>query len=129
MRRDNSPWRPVQSAVLRWSEGGTPVSTVFEDVYYSRDDGLAESRHVFLEGNDLPRRWRGHAHPHFCIGELGFGTGLNFLLTWQAWRAMPPPRPDLHYLSVEKHPLTRGDLARALATGKLCAGYRRRPPE
>lgn len=115
MKRDNSPWRPVQSAVLRWSDGETPVSTAFEDVYYSADDGLAESRHVFIEGNDLPRRWRDHPHPHFCIGELGFGTGLNFLLTWQAWRDLPLPRPDLHYLTFEKHPLTHSDLGRALA--------------
>jgi len=116
MRRDNSPWRPLQGAVLRWSEGGTPVSAAFEDVYYSRDNGLAESRHVFLQGNDLPRRWQDHPHPHFCVGELGFGTGLNFLLTWQAWQSLPPPRPDLHYLALEHYPLARHDLARALAT-------------
>lgn len=115
MRRDNSPWRPVESAVLRWGDDGTPVSPAFDDVYYSRDNGLEESIHVFLHGNDLPRRWQDHPHPHFCIGELGFGTGLNFLLTWQAWRAQPAPRPDLHYLSLEKHPLTRRDLAHSLA--------------
>lgn len=115
MKRDNSPWRPVQAAVLRWSDAGTPASADFNDVYYSQENGLEESQHVFLQGNDLPRRWRDHPDPHFCIGELGFGTGLNFLLTWQAWRALPSPRPDLHFLSIEKHPLTRHDLARALA--------------
>jgi tRNA 5-methylaminomethyl-2-thiouridine biosynthesis bifunctional protein len=114
MKRSNSPWRPVQSAELRWSDPDAPVSAAYGDVYYSVDDGLAESRHVFLDGNDLPRRWREHAHPHFCIGELGFGTGLNFLLAWQAWRELGTPRPDLHYLSIEKHPLTARDLARAL---------------
>src|SRR5262245_61819672 len=102
----NSPWRPVQSAALHWSDSGAPVSATFADVYYSKDDGVEESRHVFLSGNDLPRRWRDHPLPHFCIGELGFGTGLNFLLTWQLWRQQPAARPDLHYVSIEKHPLT-----------------------
>jgi tRNA 5-methylaminomethyl-2-thiouridine biosynthesis bifunctional protein len=115
MKRDNLSWRCVQAATLRWSEPGPPVSESFDDVYYSQDNGLEESRHVFLHGNDLPRRWHNHPRRHFCVGELGFGTGLNFLLTWQAWRELPEPRPDLHYLSIEKHPLTRHDLARAIA--------------
>jgi tRNA 5-methylaminomethyl-2-thiouridine biosynthesis bifunctional protein len=115
MRRDNLPWRPVQPATVNWSEAGAPVSAGFGDVYYSQDNGLAESRHVFLHGNNLPHRWQTHTGRHFCIGELGFGTGLNFLLTWQAWQALPAPRPDLHYVSIEKHPLTRSDLARALS--------------
>ena len=115
MKRDNLPWRPVQSATLRWSETGVPTSNAFDDVYYSADNGLEESCHVFLSGNDLPQRWQGFGRQHFCTAELGFGTGLNFLLTWQAWRAAPAPRPDLHFLSIEKHPLARADLARALA--------------
>ncbi|MEZ5571557.1 MAG: bifunctional tRNA (5-methylaminomethyl-2-thiouridine)(34)-methyltransferase MnmD/FAD-dependent 5-carboxymethylaminomethyl-2-thiouridine(34) oxidoreductase MnmC [Halioglobus sp.] len=115
MMQANSPWRPVQGAALHWNDSGAPVSDTFADVYYSQDNGLEESRHVFLLGNDLPRRWRDHDLPHFCVGELGFGTGLNFLLTWQAWREHTLPRPDLHYVSIEKHPLTREDLARALA--------------
>lgn len=115
MKRDNSPWRCVQAATLRWSETGPPVSDTFDDVYYSQDNGLEESQHVFLQGNNLPQRWHNHPRRHFCIAELGFGTGLNFLLTWQAWRESPEPRPDLHYLSIEKHPLTHQDLARALA--------------
>lgn len=115
MKRDNLPWRPVRPATLRWSDAGVPTSDEFDDVYYSRDNGLEESHHVFLGGNELPQRWRQHHGRHFCIAELGFGTGLNFLLTWQAWRASPAPRPELHFLSIEKHPLTRADLARALA--------------
>lgn len=115
MRRDNLPWRPVQPASLHWDAGGSPVSASFGDVYYSQDNGRAESRHVFLDGNDLLHRWQHHPARHFCIAELGFGTGLNFLLTWQAWRELPAPRPDLHYLSLEKHPLTPGDMARALS--------------
>ncbi len=114
MKRDNLPWRPLQPATVRWNANGTPLSATFDDVYYSQDNGLEESRHVFLQGNDLPQRWSNHPWRHFCIGELGFGTGLNFLLTWQAWRELPAPRPDLHYLAIEKHPLTHTDLRAAL---------------
>ncbi len=113
MNRDNLPWRGVQPATLYWNEAGVPVSETFDDIYYSQENGLDESRHVFLQGNDLPQRWH-HRRRHFCVGELGFGTGLNFLLTWQAWRELPEPRPDLHYFSIEKHPLTQADLATAL---------------
>ncbi len=115
MKRDHLLWQPAQSAALRWTDAGAPISKSFDDVYYSQDNGLEESRHVFLQASDLPQRWRNPSCKQFCIGELGFGTGLNFLLTWQAWREMPPPRPDLHFLSIEKYPLTRRDLQRALS--------------
>mgnify|MGYP001820833324 CR=1 FL=1 len=122
MNRDNQPWWPVAAAEIQWSERGAPYSRQFDDVYYSREDGLAESEHVFLAGNRLPERWSHCADGSFRIGETGFGTGLNFLLTWQRWRELPPPRPRLHYLSIEKHPLTREDLARAHGHWTALAG-------
>ena len=115
MKRDNTPWRPVEAASLRWDDAANPISTRFDDYYYSSTDGLEESRYVFLQGNDLPRRWLQERSNNFCIAETGFGSGLNFLLTWQAWRELPQPRPQLHYLSVEKFPLARDDIKRALA--------------
>jgi tRNA 5-methylaminomethyl-2-thiouridine biosynthesis bifunctional protein len=115
MSPGNTPWRPLVAAALHWTETGDPQSTAFGDVYYSRDNGLEESRYVFLEGNGLPARWLRTENKRFVIAETGFGTGLNFLLTWQSWQALPEPRPDLHYLSVEKHPLAPADMARALA--------------
>lgn len=101
----------LHPAELTW-EGQTPVSRGFNDIYFSRQDGLAESRYVFLQQNRLPRRWENMAR--FTIVETGFGTGLNFLATWQAWCATAPPDAQLHYVSIEKHPLTAQDLARAL---------------
>ncbi|MEZ5567970.1 MAG: hypothetical protein R3E54_06480 [Halioglobus sp.] len=98
---------PLQAARLDWREAGTPYSAEFSDVYYSAGDGLEESRYTFLAGNRLPDRWREHPDGHFCIAETGFGTGLNFLLTWQAWRALDALRPALHYLSVERFPCAR----------------------
>jgi len=115
MKRDNLPWRALVPAALEWSAGGEPVSATYGDVYFSREGGLAESLHVFLAGNGLPGRWCGHPRAHFCVGETGFGTGLNFLLTWRAWREAPAPKPNLHYIALEQHPLAPADLARAHA--------------
>jgi tRNA 5-methylaminomethyl-2-thiouridine biosynthesis bifunctional protein len=119
MKRDNTPWRAAPSPTLEWTGSergapGVPRSGRFGDVYYARDNGLAESHYVFLAGNGLPDRMTGWPGERFCVGETGFGTGLNFLLTWRAWRSLPAPRPRLHYLSVEKYPLDPRDMERAL---------------
>lgn len=95
-------------------DNGTPYAPAFGDCYYTRQDGLAESRYVFLAGNDLPQRWQGQAH--FTVGELGFGTGLNFLATWQAWQADPQRCSHLHYVAVEKHPIPRETLQTLLVS-------------
>ncbi len=115
MKRANSPWQAVQAAAVGWTDGDNPVSLTYGDLYYSAEGGCEESRYVYLQGNDLPRRWQTGPARRFCIAETGFGTGLNFLLTWAAWRQTPSPAPDLHYLSIEKHPLNAVDLAKALA--------------
>jgi tRNA 5-methylaminomethyl-2-thiouridine biosynthesis bifunctional protein len=131
MKRNNSTWQPVTAGAVEWTDKGAPRSIHFDDVYYSRDNGLEESAFVFLQGNQLPARWQNWSRKRFCIAETGFGTGLNFLLTWQAWQAAAEPRPDLHYLSIEKYPLSREDIARALSawpelhslSGQLLAHY------
>lgn len=94
---------------------GTPYAPDFADIYYSRQDGLAESRYVFLQGNQLPERWQ--RQPFFTIAETGFGTGLNFLATWQAWLADEKRCQRLHFISIEKHPLSKKQLA-ALAVDR-----------
>ncbi|MEM1113015.1 MAG: bifunctional tRNA (5-methylaminomethyl-2-thiouridine)(34)-methyltransferase MnmD/FAD-dependent 5-carboxymethylaminomethyl-2-thiouridine(34) oxidoreductase MnmC [Pseudomonadota bacterium] len=114
MNRSNQPWRALQPATLEWDAQGAPFSTQFDDVYYARRDGPAESRYVFLQGNRLSERLAEPGLARFCILETGFGTGLNFLETWQAWRSLPEPRPSVHYVSVEKFPLRPEDLATAL---------------
>lgn len=95
---------------LRW-EDGVPVSSEFDDPYYSRTDGLAETRHVFLEGCGLPDGWRGQER--YCIAELGFGTGLNFCAAWQCWQATATG--VLEFVSFEQHPLDATAIDRALA--------------
>ncbi|MEQ8179017.1 MAG: bifunctional tRNA (5-methylaminomethyl-2-thiouridine)(34)-methyltransferase MnmD/FAD-dependent 5-carboxymethylaminomethyl-2-thiouridine(34) oxidoreductase MnmC [Amphiplicatus sp.] len=102
--------RRIAHARLDWSEGA-PHSTVFGDIYFS-GDGAAETAHVFLEGNDLPRRF--DQASRFSIGELGFGSGLNFLMAWELWRRTPKPeRARLHFFSVEAFPLRPEDMALA----------------
>jgi tRNA U34 5-methylaminomethyl-2-thiouridine-forming methyltransferase MnmC len=99
-----------QTADVTWKENGVPVSTRFDDPYFSLDNGLAETRHVFLQGNDLPDRFR----DGFEVAELGFGTGLNFLTTLTAWRAAGRDG-HLHFTSFEAFPMTADDLAVALS--------------
>jgi len=103
----------LSTADLEWKDNQTPVSQEFGDVYFSADDGLAESRYVFLQRNNLPEDWS--KQDLFCIGETGFGTGLNFLATWDLWRKTRRSGGRLHYVSVEAFPLTHKDLSRALA--------------
>jgi tRNA 5-methylaminomethyl-2-thiouridine biosynthesis bifunctional protein len=100
---------------LLWQDGH-PVSRRFGDVYFARDSGIAETRHVFLAGNRLPERWAALAPgARFTIGETGFGTGLNFCAAWQLWDNAAPPDAVLRYVSVERFPLAPDELARALA--------------
>lgn len=99
-------------AELAFAGDGTPFSPIYGDVYHSAQGALEQARHVFLAGNDLPARWQGHEV--FSILETGFGIGLNFLATWQAW--LDAGRPcRLHFISVEKHPFLRNDLQTLLA--------------
>lgn len=94
---------------LEWKEGGVPVSQRFDDPYFSLGNGLAETRHVFLDGNDLPGRFR----PGFHVAELGFGTGLNMLAALICWRAAGVAGA-LRFTSFEGYPLAATDIARAL---------------
>ncbi len=98
---------------IDWSSGA-PRSVAFDDGYFARGDGLAESRAVFLQGLHLPHAWAGR--DRFAVGELGFGTGLNVLALLQLWRDhRPSPDARLHVFSTEAHPLAPADARRALA--------------
>ncbi|MFN4317052.1 FAD-dependent 5-carboxymethylaminomethyl-2-thiouridine(34) oxidoreductase MnmC [Acinetobacter parvus] len=109
----------LQTAELDWEivDGiEIPISKQFGDVYFSKDNGLLETRHVFLNGNDLTERLSQlHDYQYFCVGETGFGTGLNILTLWQLWQQVRPENHShLHVISVEKFPLSKADLIRAL---------------
>lgn len=105
--------KSIHSAEIIWKED-TPVSTEFDDVYFNVHAGLAESEHVFLDGNGLKQRFEDLQTSQFVIAETGFGTGLNFLAARKLWLERVPEHSCLHFISVEKFPLNRADLAQAL---------------
>src|SRR5690606_29738517 len=145
---EDSPEQPFANADIDWQEGDLPYSTRFDDIYFSRQGGLAETEHVFLAANRLRERWQQleaaaqqtqlqqqqEAHHQqssqrvFTIAELGFGTGLNFLCCWRAWhesrKALPQPgRLRLHYIACEKYPMRRETLAQALQGWEELSAY------
>ena len=118
----------ITPADLQWSEDGQPYASNFSDCYFSADNGLAETRHVFLTGNQLAERWAQSADStsaapnFFVIGETGFGTGLNFIAAWQLWQQSQSRHSSQHtshhyshlyFVSAELHPLRKDDLQRA----------------
>jgi tRNA 5-methylaminomethyl-2-thiouridine biosynthesis bifunctional protein len=107
--RAERPERRIVPATLAFDASGNPFSPQFADVYHSADSAAGQARHVFLHGNDLPARWAGARV--FTIVETGFGLGLNFLATWQAWRDDPQRCARLHFVSIERWPFARADLA------------------
>ncbi len=97
---------------------GAPRSEQFNDVYFSAHDGPGETGHVFLDGNGLGDRWQGRGMAEsrrFCIGETGFGTGLNFLLAWELFNRTAPEGAFLDFISVEKFPLAAADIEKGLS--------------
>ena len=117
MNQSSSRSRIIQSAQVEW-QNSTPVSHEFDDVYFSRDCGLEETQYVFLQQNGLPERWHAEDLDCFTIAETGFGTGLNFYCVADLWRQLKlqgrlSQDAHLHFVSVEKHPLSRVDMEQA----------------
>lgn len=97
---------------LDWRDGDMPYSLAFGDHFYCQTDGRLECGYVFLDGNGLPARWQ--ESQSFRIGELGFGTGLNFCETFRQWQDVRPPGSHLHFVSFELYPMAAADIDRAL---------------
>ncbi|MBB3196726.1 tRNA (5-methylaminomethyl-2-thiouridine)(34)-methyltransferase MnmD [Roseateles terrae] len=104
---------PIIPAVVDFSDARAPLSPTYGDHYHTPSGAYGQAHHVFLGGNQLPARWSGRTR--FVVLETGFGLGTNFLATWAAWRADPARCDRLIFISLEKHPLRREDLARAQA--------------
>lgn len=94
--------------MIRWNDRQTPVSPLFDDIYFAVEDGLRETRYVFLENNQLPQAWS--ERPIFHIAELGFGTGLNFLAAAELFLKTAKANQKLFFSSFEKFPLTRAEI-------------------
>ncbi len=106
-----TPFLGLKRPRLKWDASGAPHNLEHDDGYFSDMDGLAETRAVFLHGCGLPEAFADH--DCFVVGELGFGTGLNFLSTWELWRRQRRPGTRLHFISIENAPMNEGALARA----------------
>lgn len=108
------PWRPLAAPALNWQED-VPAAATAGDIYFSTENGLAESDYIFLQGNQLRDRWStvGVEQP-FVIAEVGFGTGLNACLTLAEWLKDRPEGGSLHYIAIEHAPLSPDDAERAL---------------
>ncbi|MFT6093392.1 MAG: tRNA 5-methylaminomethyl-2-thiouridine biosynthesis bifunctional protein [Pseudohongiellaceae bacterium] len=107
----------IENAVLDWADEANPRSIKFDDIYYSTAGAAAESAHVFLNGTALTARWQNckEKSPVYSIAEIGFGSGLNFLNTWQLWQQSTQKPNRLHYIAFEKYPLKKTDLERLLS--------------
>lgn len=105
----------INNARIEWDGNGLPRSLDYGDVYFSKADPPGECEHVFLRGNDLPERFGTLKNEHFTIGELGFGSGLNFLSACKLWCETAPAGARLHYLACEAHPLAVEDMRRVHA--------------
>lgn len=108
-----TPLTAAPTPTLDWSREATPVAAEFGDIYFSTDGGMEETKTVFLKGCGLPERWQDETH--HIIGELGFGSGLNLLVVWDAFDAVAQADQHLHFISMEKFPFTADMLRTALS--------------
>ena len=124
--------KKISAAELVWDEQGQPRSKAFGDLYFSAENGLEESRHVFLQGNQLQERWASlQENQVFVIAETGFGSGLNLLAAAALWNRTAPKTARLHFISTELFPMKVGQLRRILChwpelsglTDKLISQY------
>lgn len=98
---------------MEWRDG-QPYSLAYDDVYFASDAnepllGIAETEYVFLKHNQLQERFAS-ADNRFTIVETGFGSGLNFLCASDLWLRHASKDATLHFISIEKHPLSASDL-------------------
>ncbi|MBL4800037.1 MAG: bifunctional tRNA (5-methylaminomethyl-2-thiouridine)(34)-methyltransferase MnmD/FAD-dependent 5-carboxymethylaminomethyl-2-thiouridine(34) oxidoreductase MnmC [Oleispira sp.] len=126
--------KELRSAQIHWDQQGQPFSEDFNNIYFSADSAIEERRCVFINPSRLQERWQQHKGS-FTLVETGFGTGLNFILTWLEWIAFQDSQKDitknqsikdqasneqevsnhLHFISIEKYPLDKDQIAQALA--------------
>jgi tRNA 5-methylaminomethyl-2-thiouridine biosynthesis bifunctional protein len=119
----------IANAHIRFNENGTPYATQFEDLYFSDAKGFDETTHVFIKNNKLLQRWEKWQEKQFVIAETGFGTGLNVLVTMLHFdefiehefnqhkfnQQSDTPKFRLHFISIEKFPISHADLTKALS--------------
>ena len=101
---------------ITFQADGSPYSQAFDDIYFDTESGFQQSEQVFIQGNQIEQQLLSNTD-ELVIGETGFGTGLNFLLTLKLYQKLAKQHhlPKLHFISTEKYPLTHAQLAQSLA--------------
>ena len=103
----------LTTAQIEWSEEGYPSSYLYQDRYFSLES-IRESQHVFINGNQLKHQWQHYQGTEFNLLETGFGSGLNFLLTFEFWKKQIDNgylnQTQLQYFSIESSPISKSDL-------------------
>ena len=122
----------ADSEPLQWTDGDQPFNRRFGDHFYARENGRAETSHVFIGENRLVERWSEYSG-RFAVAELGFGTGLNFCETWRQWQSARRQGQHLSFVSFEAFPMRPDEMARALScwpdlAAQTEAIHRRWPP-
>ncbi|MBO6794488.1 MAG: tRNA (5-methylaminomethyl-2-thiouridine)(34)-methyltransferase MnmD [Balneolaceae bacterium] len=80
----------------------TLFSKVFDQYYHNPNGAVSESRHVFFESTGLTEAIKSTTQP-ISIFEMGFGTGLNFLLLLDYYSKLELSLP-IQFYSVEAFP-------------------------
>ena len=122
----SQPNNSFKVATLSWDNSGSPYSEDYQDIFHSKANALAESSYIFLEANDLNKRWKNLNNKSFIIGECGFGAGLNFLNTCRLWRDSKTGDSTLYYIASELHPFSKNDLINFYSKHPQLADYSER---
>ena len=120
---DDAQQPAMERPDLVFTDTGSPRSASFDDVYFSTDNGYAETDYVFLQGNELAQRFAQMAeHRHFTVVETGFGTGLSALATWDLFEQTAPASARLTFISTERYPLSKHQIRQALQAWPTLSG-------
>ena len=96
-------------------------SKSYNDIYFDKLNGPQETEHVYLNTNNLTKKFKNKQK--FVIAEIGFGTGLNFILTWKLWKENRKTNGSLTYISFENAPLSKKDIKKVYKKFKKLDGY------
>lgn len=122
----------IEQANITFQNDGSPYSSQFNDIYFDTNQGTSQSQCVFIDGNNISARLA-KCQDIFVIAETGFGTGLNFLLVLEVFQQIKQQQSQqgllstkaskLRFISVEKYPLSKAQLAQSLKFLPLLQPY------
>ena len=107
---------PLLDTQLRVSRDGDSIkawSGLYDDIYFSSENGYAETMAVFITPTELPQRMT--SRKGISVAELGFGSGLNFCATLAQFRQLAPAHARLYYFATEHAPLMADDIGQILS--------------